>query len=188
MYVYLMTLLLGYGTSNVDSKNITDSIDKVKVMTIPNEGTERKRIDVGSFLIEIPADWNLVEKDVIGKGYDFAVKGKCSSVFCINLIGTQYDVGSAVDFNSFCANWFAEAQISQFDIEYNSYTKHKNRAFDFRLYEYSFTQNGVNILGLSYLINFKQSWWVLTFMSEYDGSRKRNFINTTNEVIESIKF
>ena len=188
MYVFLVTLLLGCGASNGDSENNTDSIDKLKVMTIPNEGIERERIDVGSFSIEIPADWNLVEKNVTEKGYNFAVKGECSSVFCTNLIGTQYDVGSAVDFNSFCTNWFAEAQLSQFGIEYNSYAKPKNRDFDIRLYEYSFTQNGVNILGLSYLIDFKHSWWVLTFMSEYDGSRKRDFINTTNEVIESIKF
>ncbi len=57
-----------------------------------------------------------------------------------------------------------------------------------QLYEYSFTQNDVNLLGLSDLIDFKHSWWVLTFMSEYDSSRKSDFINTTNDVTESIKF
>ncbi|HNT81132.1 MAG TPA: hypothetical protein PKH65_10665 [Bacteroidia bacterium] len=187
IYVFFTTLLLVGGAFNVDSENNANSIDNLKVMTIPNQGIERERIDVGSFSIEIPADWNLVESEATEKGYNFAIKGECSSVFCTNLIGTQYDVGSAVDFNSFCTNWLAEAQLSQFGIEYNGYTKPKNSAFDILLYKYSFTQSDVNILGLSYLIDFKNSWWVLTFMSEYNGSMKRDFINTTNKVIESIK-
>lgn len=183
-----MAVFLSCGASNVDSKNDTDSIKNLKNKAKSNERVEKKRVDVGSFSIEIPVDWNLVEKDVPEKGYNFAVKGKCSNVFCTNLIGTQYDVDSAENFNSFTTDWFTEAQLSQFGVEYNSYMILKNEVFDIRLFEYYFVQNDVNILGLSYILDFKNNWWVLTFMSEYDDSRKSDFIKTTKGVIDSIKF